>query len=111
MTIKRDNLSITMTNEGPVLEIEHNHNHEELYNLETITISRVGKALFSFVPYSKMNVNNSCKKWELLPKNGYGMKRTGVDYLPFDLEGGLQIWDRYQSTLEEVTKAKKEAQA
>jgi len=40
VTIKDDNLCVSTTNKGLVLEIEYDHNGDELYNFETEAASK-----------------------------------------------------------------------
>ena len=62
VTIEGDNLCAIITNKGPVLEIGHNHNYEELYNFETIITLKKDPAPFDFYPYRNLNVNVILKK-------------------------------------------------
>jgi len=47
-TIERDNLCATITNKGPVLEIERNHNDKELNNFEIVVVLEKDWAPFDF---------------------------------------------------------------
>ena len=60
MTIEGDGLYATITDKGPVPEIEHNHNEEELYNFEMVAVSKKEKNSLKFDPYSNLNVTAIC---------------------------------------------------
>jgi len=59
MTIKGDSLRAMITNKGLLLEIEHNCNHEELYNSEMVALLEKDKIPLNFNAYSNLNVNAS----------------------------------------------------
>ena len=46
--IKGENLCAMIPNKGSVLEIEHNHNDKELYNLEIMAVLEKDQAPFNF---------------------------------------------------------------
>ena len=52
VTIEGDTLCVIITRNGPVLEVEHSQDDEELYNLETIAILEKDQVSFDFDPYS-----------------------------------------------------------
>ena len=52
-----DRLYDMITNKGPVPEIEHHHDDEELYNFKTVMALEKDKAAFGSDPYSNLNVN------------------------------------------------------
>jgi len=45
---RRAHLHVIITNKGSVLEIEHNHNDKELYNLEIMAVLEKDQAPFNF---------------------------------------------------------------
>jgi len=57
VTIKEDTLSARITSKGSVLEIDHNHDDEELYNFKIITVLKNDKRPFNFDPYLNLNAN------------------------------------------------------
>ena len=63
VTIKGDNLFATITNKGPVLEIENDYDDEELYSFEIVATLEKDRALFDFILYSSLNVNAILKIW------------------------------------------------
>jgi len=52
VTIEGDGLCATITSKEPVLEIEHNHGGEELYNFKMVAALEKNKAPLDFDPYS-----------------------------------------------------------
>jgi len=49
VTIKGDNQCATITNKGPILEVELNQNDEELYNFETIAVLEKDQASLTLI--------------------------------------------------------------
>ena len=50
LTIEGRSLRTTITNKGPVLKVELDHDEEELYNFKTMATSEKDKAPFNFDP-------------------------------------------------------------
>ncbi|KAJ8422214.1 hypothetical protein Cgig2_032931 [Carnegiea gigantea] len=71
ITIEEDNLCVTITNKGLVLEVEYNRNDEELYNFETMAFLEKDKAPLDFDPGSNLNMNDILKRGDNSPFYGF----------------------------------------
>jgi len=88
--IKGENLCAMIPNKGSVLEIEHNYNDEELYNIKTVAVYEKHQTPFDFDAYLNLHVKLSLKS-EDTPMNGGKTKSTRVNLLSLDSKRGLQI--------------------
>jgi len=84
VTIEGNNLCATITNKGPVLEIQHDCNEEELYYFEIVAVLEKDQVPFEFDPYLNLKVG-------MLPRDGYGKKSRGLDNLSLNLKERLRI--------------------
>ena len=62
ITIEGDNFCVAIGNKGPVLEIRHDRNDEEVYNFERMIVLKQDLGPFDFHPYLNLNVNATFKK-------------------------------------------------